>query len=253
MLLAPWLAASWEPTPGESNGVCWVTLAQAVWAVRTHASFAAAARAVVNLGGDTDTVACVTGALAGAAWGVQAIPSAWTSVVHGSVPGDPDPVASDLESLQALAFRLAGRTVRPISALGPPLPILRVAPHLFATDLAGARAADGYAVVSLSRGYDHPARQVWLVDSDDPARNPHLETTVADTVAEIERLRAEGRDVLVHCHHGRSRTGLVVRAWLQQVEGLSHGEALNRALQLDGRFAPWNDRYEELLLGWPAS
>lgn len=105
--LAPWLATSWEPTPGESNGVCWVTLSQAVWAVRTHASFAAAIRAVVDLGGDTDTVACVTGALAGAARGVQAIPSAWTSVVHGLVPGDPDSVASDLESLQALAYRLA--------------------------------------------------------------------------------------------------------------------------------------------------
>lgn len=141
--LADWLRDTWEPTPGEGNGVCWVTLAQALWAVRRHDTFAAALRAVVDLGGDTDTVACVTGALAGATYGAQDIPSAWTSALNGLVPGDDEPVASDRESLQALAFRLAGMTVSPLAPLGPPLPIVQIAPHLFATDLAGRSTPRG--------------------------------------------------------------------------------------------------------------
>jgi ADP-ribosyl-[dinitrogen reductase] hydrolase len=135
-----------------------------------------------------------------------------------------------------------------MAPLGPPLPILRIAPGLSVTDLAGARAAEGYTVVSLCRGYDRPARQIWLVDSQDSAKNPHLDTAVTDTLDEIERLRAQRREVLVHCHQGRSRTGLIVRAWLQRTETLSHGEALNRALSLDGRFTPWNRMFESYLL-----
>jgi ADP-ribosyl-[dinitrogen reductase] hydrolase len=105
--LAPLLDPGWAPD-GADNGVCWLTLAQAVWALRTSDSFAAALRRAVDLGGDTDTVACVTGALAGATWGVQAIPPSWTAVIHGAVPGDPEPVASDHGTLVALSLRLAG-------------------------------------------------------------------------------------------------------------------------------------------------
>jgi len=248
--LAPWLDPSWTPEAGGNNGVCWVTLAQTLWAVRTHDSFVDAVRAVVDLGGDTDTVACVTGALAGAAYGAQDIPSAWTSVLNGLVPGDDEPIAADRESLQALAFRLAGWQVKPLSHLGPPLPIVEIAPHLFATNLAVAIGSEGYAVVSLCRtgGLLAPARQIWLIDSEDPAENSRLATAVADTVAEIERLRAEGQDVLLHCHHGQSRTGLVVRAWMQTVQGLSYGEALNAALAISDRFTPWNHTFESYLM-----
>ena len=41
-------------------------VAQAVWAVRHHATFHDAVVAAIDLGDDTDTVACVAGALAGA-------------------------------------------------------------------------------------------------------------------------------------------------------------------------------------------
>ncbi len=105
--LAPLLARAWTPD-GADNGVCWVTLAQAVWAVRVSQDFAGALRRAIDLGGDTDTVACVTGALAGAVWGDEPIPTAWTSAVHGRVPGDPEPIATDLAGLRSVAFRLAG-------------------------------------------------------------------------------------------------------------------------------------------------
>jgi ADP-ribosyl-[dinitrogen reductase] hydrolase len=40
-------------------------------------SFADAVVRAVNLGGDADTIGAITGALAGACWGVEAIPTAW--------------------------------------------------------------------------------------------------------------------------------------------------------------------------------
>jgi ADP-ribosyl-[dinitrogen reductase] hydrolase len=115
--LAPLLDPGWTPDGGD-NGVCWLTLAQAVWAVRTSDSFADALRRAVDLGGDTDTVACVTGALAGATWGAGAIPPTWTAVVHGAVPGDPEPIARDLQSLQSLALRLAERPASGTAEMG---------------------------------------------------------------------------------------------------------------------------------------
>jgi hypothetical protein len=44
-------------------------------------------RAVVDLGGDTDTVAAVTGGLAGAVHGLTAVPGRWTERVHTPLPG----------------------------------------------------------------------------------------------------------------------------------------------------------------------
>jgi ADP-ribosyl-[dinitrogen reductase] hydrolase len=37
----------------------------------------------VNLGGDTDTVGACTGALAGAYWGIDAVPERWRRVLEG--------------------------------------------------------------------------------------------------------------------------------------------------------------------------
>src|SRR4051812_21218554 len=85
------LAASWTPADAtESNGAVWPTLGQAVWALRQGRDFAEVLRLVINLGGDTDTVACVAGGLAGAVFGMGGIPSRWASVVHGGGPGHGD-------------------------------------------------------------------------------------------------------------------------------------------------------------------
>ncbi|MFE9595583.1 ADP-ribosylglycohydrolase family protein [Streptomyces sp. NPDC006294] len=43
--------------------------------------------AAIDLGGDTDTVAAVTGALAGAAYGIKAGPRRWTEPLHVPLPG----------------------------------------------------------------------------------------------------------------------------------------------------------------------
>lgn len=60
------LAPGWHPDQAtEFNGAVWPCLGSAVWALRTTGSYEDAVRTAVDLGGDTDTVAAVTGGLAG--------------------------------------------------------------------------------------------------------------------------------------------------------------------------------------------
>ncbi|MFI7355432.1 ADP-ribosylglycohydrolase family protein [Streptomyces avidinii] len=101
------LAPDWHPELAtEFNGAVWPCLGSAVWALRTTTSFAQAVRAAVDLGGDTDTVAAVTGALAGARYGRQAVPEHWTATLHVPLPGFGGRVL-DADDLAALAQRLA--------------------------------------------------------------------------------------------------------------------------------------------------
>lgn len=101
------LAPDWHPgLATEFNGAVWPCLGSAVWALRATSGFAEAVRAAVDLGGDTDTVAAVTGTLAGAAYGQAAIPGDWTVPLHVSLPGFGDRVL-DADGLRELAQRLA--------------------------------------------------------------------------------------------------------------------------------------------------
>ncbi|MFD3719226.1 ADP-ribosylglycohydrolase family protein [Streptomyces sp. NPDC058674] len=96
------LAADWHPgLATEFNGAVWPCLGSAVWALRTTSGFAQAVRAAVDLGGDTDTVAAVTGTLAGARYGAAAIPRHWTEPLHVPLPGSGGRVlrARDLRTL----------------------------------------------------------------------------------------------------------------------------------------------------------
>jgi ADP-ribosylglycohydrolase len=96
------LAPDWHPDQAtEFNGAVWPCLGSAVWALRTTGSYEEAVRAAVDLGGDTDTVAAVTGALAGAVYGLSAIPARWTEPLHVPLPGFGECVlrAADLTEL----------------------------------------------------------------------------------------------------------------------------------------------------------
>ncbi|GAA1622638.1 ADP-ribosylglycohydrolase family protein [Nonomuraea maheshkhaliensis] len=82
------LATDWHPDHAtEFNGAVWPCLGSAVWALRTTRSYKDAIRAAIDLGGDTDTVAAVTGGLAGAVYGPTAIPTHWTDPLHIPLPG----------------------------------------------------------------------------------------------------------------------------------------------------------------------
>jgi ADP-ribosylglycohydrolase len=85
------LAPDWHPSQAtEPNGAVWPCLGSAVWALRTTTSFADALRAAIDLGADTDTVAAVTGGLAGAVYGDAAIPARWRKPLHVPLPGTGD-------------------------------------------------------------------------------------------------------------------------------------------------------------------
>lgn len=102
------LDPGWHPGMAtEFNGAVWPCLGSAVWALRTTADFESALRAAIDLGGDTDTVAAVTGGLAGAVYGVGAIPQRWSAVVHVPIPGSGDRVLQCAD-LVAMAEELVG-------------------------------------------------------------------------------------------------------------------------------------------------
>ncbi|GAV45246.1 ADP-ribosylglycohydrolase family protein [Streptomyces acidiscabies] len=103
------LDPGWHPDLAtEFNGAVWPCLGSAVWALRTTDTFAGALRAAVDLGGDTDTVAAVTGALAGAVYGVEAVPDRWVRAVRVPLPGFGGRVLGAGELVE-LARRLEGR------------------------------------------------------------------------------------------------------------------------------------------------
>lgn len=101
------LAPGWHPDGAtEFNGAVWPCLGSALWALRTTASFEESLGAAIDLGGDTDTVAAVTGALAGAVYGAAAIPKRWIRPLHVPLAGYGERVlrAPELTSLaEALA------------------------------------------------------------------------------------------------------------------------------------------------------
>jgi ADP-ribosyl-[dinitrogen reductase] hydrolase len=249
------LDSAWQPanTPELGNGSVWTCTAQAVWAVRSTSSFEQAVVAAINLGDDADTVAAVTGAIAGALYGIQQIPSRWTAYLHGTV-GQPDGTSRiyTCRDLQRLARLLLGvpmqEEVAPERAVGP----RPVAGAVHASNLAGAiDSTKSMAVVSLCRGngnfdgHKH-RRELYLIDAPND-ENPYLWTVVNDAVQSIDAFLNDGFDVVVHCHGGRSRTGLVLKAWYMRHHQATHDEAdqwLNARWEL---YSTWNDRFTDFL------
>jgi ADP-ribosyl-[dinitrogen reductase] hydrolase len=244
------LSSTWSPERETiPNGAVWPTLATAVWALRNGWRFDEAMRRVIDIGGDTDTIAGVAGGLLGAVQGIQAIPSRWTTPLNGEMPGHA-PVVRDLADLQNLALRLDGERV---SEEAPPLargiePV-EVLPGLWLSDLPGAtRAPDGAVIFSLCRTFGHitapERRQAYLIDDDTNLDVPSVVTDVVDT---IEAVHKDGRPALVHCWGGASRTGLILRAWLKRTRGLTSSEATAAAADLWPHTAGWNRSFDDAL------
>jgi ADP-ribosyl-[dinitrogen reductase] hydrolase len=117
-----------------------------------------------------------------------------------------------------------------------------VLPSLWASNRSGARTVpDDWAVVSLCRidqSMRKPIRrEAYLIDNDGD-HNPSLAAAVDDVLDSIDALLAERRQVVVHCHGGRSRTGLVLAAHLMR-----HGRSLADAQKLLAK--AWPDAYFE--------
>jgi hypothetical protein len=190
--------------------------------------------------------ALAAGALAGAKFGMAGIPMRWSSVVHGEAAGR----SWRLDDLQELAAALDGHPAPPydpghIPRLGP----TEVLPGIWAGNLDGARYSDSsFAVISLCRlgePFGHEVQRMAYVADDD--YNTELDVVLEDVLADMAALRAEGRPILVHCHGGASRTGLILRAWLRRTERLSADEATRVVAERWPYLGLWNASFTAAL------
>lgn len=203
----------------------------------------------VRGGNDTDTVAAIAGALAGALWGQTQIPGTWLRRLHGWPGTD----ANGLVRLAALAVRngepdgqgwpSAPRTLTPgLEVTAPvrhPLDDGVWLGSQGALDLLPARVG---AVVSLSRvgtaevpdGLE--SVRVRLIDSE--GHNLNLERTLTDVVDVIAEIRAEGTEVFVHCAEARSRTAAVAALYGARHRGATLEDAWDAARRALPRFEP---------------
>lgn len=200
------------------------------------------------VGSAEPTLRPMVGALAGLRWGPAAIPAAWSTGVHGLV-GER---TYGLRQLRRLAERLMRQDApvppEPRRSLGP----REVAPKLWLSNLHAvprfvATHPDG-AVISLcptTGAFDHhPTRREFaLHDAGGSRVNPRLSATVDEVLATIAAFHAEDRDVLVHCHHGASRTGLILRAWLIEELGLGEDDATTEAQARWQKTSTWNTAF----------
>ncbi|MDY0910090.1 A1S_2505 family phage non-structural protein [Microbacterium sp. CFBP9034] len=205
-------------------------------AVRGASNFREAIHRAIQGGGDTDTVAAIAGALAGAKWGVSGIPLSWQRKVHGW----PGYNTNDLARLAILAVRRgesdghgwpAGDSV-----LNPHFRHTAPVRHPYDEGVwLGSQSAlpmlpnTVSAVVSLGRlgTKEVPAEiesiRIWLIDK--PDQNLSLDITLADAADVIAELRADGKEVFVHCAEARSRTSAVAALYAARHLGVPLDEA----------------------------
>lgn len=74
---------SWSRDDVRSTGYVIDTLGAALWCALNTDDYASCVLAAVNLGDDSDTIACVAGALAGAMYGYGSIPREWIEQLRG--------------------------------------------------------------------------------------------------------------------------------------------------------------------------
>lgn len=198
-----------------------------------------ALRQAVAIGGDTDTVAAIAGALLGARYGASAVPFAWRRHLSGFPL---DLTHGDLTPLAVLAVNGGKADPAGWPTQRDLLPHYERANHpngLIGTlvghdgvlwgDVAGLASVDADAFISLCRigrdqrrGDEH--HEVWLQDNSTNADPAFVLTDTADA---IETLRTEIGTVFVHCVRSESRTPTVAAAWLVRHRGLDVDDAIS--------------------------
>jgi ADP-ribosyl-[dinitrogen reductase] hydrolase len=184
--------------------------------------------AAVRGGNDTDTVAAIAGGLLGAAYGASAVPAEWRRLLHGW-PG--------IRTRDLVA--LAARIIKADKPFNYDLSWITSVqhPHDDGVWLGSVAALHNLpsgvdAVVSLCRVNDDDLPpgveqiDIRLIDIVDPDANPNLDFVLIDTVRLIEKLRNEGRTVLLHCVACQSRTPTVAALYGARKQGTSGRLAL---------------------------
>ncbi|KAA6435954.1 ADP-ribosylglycohydrolase family protein [Agrococcus sediminis] len=234
-----------------NNG--WVVGAfQAAWSAITHAdTLAATLELAVRCGNDTDTVAAIAGSLAGAVYGASALPWSLQRHLHGWAD---DGMVGDRRTLvEWTMLALNGRADSkgwPTAAtfpsdLRPTLVRHPLDDGVWLGDLASLDSmpstVDG--VVSLCRvgntqaAVDRPNHaEIRLIDAD--GMNPHLDAVLTDAADAVATLRAESREVLLHCYESRSRTAAVAALYAVRHLHVGVDEALSALSRSMERFGP---------------
>lgn len=191
----------------------------------------------------------LAGVEAGCRVGLQGIPTRFIQPLLGA-PGR----AERLRELVSLGHELIGVPERPETAPEAPVAPTLVHPDgVYAANLAGAAdAPDHMAILSLCRGAGlfgrHALRhEFYLIDEPDPDQNPSLHLVVEDAVTTLDDLLRQGLEVVVHCHGGRSRTALVLKAWYMRRHHVDHSAAHRWLRQPWPLTSLWNHRFTDFL------
>ena len=215
-------------------------LEAAVWCALEEGEPEPTLISVVNLAGETDTMAAVAGGACGARFGAGALPGRWLEVLH------------QRERVERAGRELAGLRHRLVYAT-PKLPAFEVGEALPGV-LYGRNPLTGQDVEELiSRGVTHVMDLREDKEWNAPGRFgreavaalewcgvERVAVTVADTRAPerealdrawkvmSDALVEEGGRVFVHCRAGRERTGAILVAYLARRDGLGYADALAR-------------------------
>jgi len=256
-VISPLIVTNWDRAElvGLNNSSALVCFTQAVWAIRSTQSFEDAVVAAVNLGGDADTVAAVCGAMAGAVYGIQQIPARWVTYVNGVVRQPSGEMKSYKHfDLSNVAHQLLGKPARPFYPPEPVVPVTEIhEAGMHASNFAGAQLVDPeFAVISLCRtehslSHVEHRREFYIIDEWDEGHNPHLHDVVSDAVSSINSFLREGKNVLIHCHGGRSRTGLILKAWYMLHHDVDHEAAHYWLEEQWPHYVTWNSDFNKFL------
>jgi ADP-ribosyl-[dinitrogen reductase] hydrolase len=241
-------AESAEPADFESNGFV-VQALQGAWSAihstpepaddTVAGTFRAerlrlALEAAVRGGRDADTVAAIAGGLLGAAYGASAVPLQWRAMLNGW----PKSTARTLVGLACGIERKGAPDRFDYSYPGSPVHTVARHPYDPQVVLGGVGVLrnppdDVDAVVSMCRLRDADIRtdiphiEVRLIDRPEDDENPHLDYVLLEAVRAIERLRAQGRTVLVHCVGAYSRTPTMGSLYGLRLRGVDADQALS--------------------------
>lgn len=209
--------------------------------------------AAVRGGRDADTVAAIAGGLLGAAYGASAVPLEWRQKLNGW----PDADARHLVQLASAIARRGSADTADLSYRHASSDRLVCHPDddkvvLGTVGVLRHLPSEITAVVSMCRLLDSDIRrdmphvEVRLIDMEDPDENPHVDFVLLQAVRAVERLRAQGHTVLLHCVAAYSRTPALGALYGMRLRGVSADKAIRAVCERLGDANP-NPAFREAL------
>ena len=251
-----------QPPEIRGSGYCVAAIEAALWAVAGARDFRSAVLRAANLGDDADTTAAIAGQLAGARFGMPAIPDSWlqrlwlrariTSLADGLFDAARPPVGDgEMTEPTGQGYLTAAPRAWEFE---DSLHAFWIAPGLLVGEYPGApesvRTGEKLAlladagirtIVDLTTPADRLAPYAPILESVAEQRALDMQrmnvpipdvsvvdlATYVDMIDTIDRELAARRGVYVHCWGGVGRTGTVAGCWLRR-RGLSATDALAR-------------------------